>query len=114
MPRDWQVRVADMLQAADRIREFTRGLDLDGFRADVRTIQAVTYNLLIVGESAGHLPAAVLERYPAIPWHRVRGIRNVIVHEYFDVRPDVIWETAQSDIPALVEVLNRMLGEAGP
>lgn len=84
-PGDWRMRVQDILDAIQKIQEYTKGSSLDSLRQDDRTVDAVVRNLTIIGEAARHVPAEIQTQYPAIPWDDMRDMRNVIVHEYFRV-----------------------------
>lgn len=107
--KDWRVRIDDMLEAIDRIRRYTSGLDEAGFAADDRTIDAVVRNLEIIGEAAKKVPPDIARRAPAIPWHRLTEIRNILVHEYHSVDPGLVWHTVRHDLPPLTEPLRAML-----
>jgi len=112
-PRVWRVRVEDILEAIERVLSWTEGSSLDEFEEDDRTIQAVAYNLLIIGEAASAIPESVQRRYPEIPWAKMRGMRNLLAHEYHDVDPAIVWQTVQSNLPQLVPALQGMLDTDG-
>lgn len=106
------VRLPDYLEhihnAAADIRDDVDGLDKAAFMEDRRTHQAVILNLLIIGEAAGW----IMDRYPEyaadhpdVPWKAMRGMRNRLAHGYFDINFDIVWETALSAIPSLIERL---------
>ncbi len=106
MPRrTWRDRLDDMIQAIDDITAHLGGMDLDAFTLDRRTVHAVERNFIILGEAANALPEAVLKRAPEVPWHRVRGMRNILAHEYFRADLAITWETAVGDLPSLRSVL---------
>ncbi len=110
-PRSWKSRIEDILQAAARIRRYTYGMSFETFGADEKTVDAVVRNLTVVGEAANHIPSEVQEHHPEIPWAQMRGIRNVLMHEYFGVSLPIIWKTIQQDLPALVPTLEAILQE---
>jgi len=109
--RDWRVRIDDIVESIEKIQRFIEGMDFAQFRADDRTVDAVLHNLMVIGEAAGRMPQAVVDRHPEIPWSKMRGIRNVVVHEYFGISLDVVWETASSDLPAVAPALRSLLDE---
>lgn len=110
MPRrDWRLRIDDILEAITRIDTYTRGMTEDAFAQDSRTIDAVVRNLEIIGEASGQLDEAVLRAAPEIPWGKMRGLRNVVAHEYFGVDVGIIWHTARNDLPPLEAPLRRLL-----
>lgn len=109
--KDWRVRIDDILEAIDRIRRYTRGLDEAAFCADDRTVDAVVRNLEIIGEAAKKVPADVARRHSSIPWNRMAEVRNVLVHEYHSVDPAIVWSTIHHDLPPLVGPLREMQRE---
>lgn len=109
-PRDWRVRIEDMLQAIEYIEKFAAGLDSESFQASPIARFAVISNLAIIGEAANHLPEEVRQLRPDIPWRDVRDMRNLIVHQYFEVDVSIIWQTIQDDLPLLKDALLDILG----
>lgn len=104
----------DILAASEQAQQFVAGMDLAAFLSDVKTQFAVIRALEIIGEAARHIPTAIRRRYPQVPWADMRGMRNVLVHEYFGVDAQVLWRTVQEDIPPLSieirKILDEMLG----
>ena len=86
-------------------------MTLNAFRADDRTVDAVVRNLIVLGEASRHIPEDVEQRHPEVPWDRMRGIRNVVVHEYFGVDAEILWETARHDLPPLLPLSENVLRE---
>jgi uncharacterized protein with HEPN domain len=112
MPRrEWEFRVEDILQALDKIAHYTAGLDRAAFCADEKTIDAVLRNLEIIGEAAANISVEIQSRHADLPWHRMRGLRNLIAHEYFGVDLNIIWQTVQEDLPPLRPRLQALLTE---
>lgn len=107
--------VADMLERIDRIARYMRGLDHDTFVEDERTIDAVVRGFEVIGEAARRLPLEFKARHGEIPWHQIAGLRNRIVHEYFDVDLELVWEIARTELPRLKVSLTRLqdTGAAG-
>lgn len=110
-PREWKLRIADVVAAVDKIRRYTDGMSVEAFLTDEKTVDAVLWNFIVVGEAARHIPGDVEARHMEVPWHRMRGLRNVLVHEYFGISLTTVWETAQHDLPPLVPQLRRVLEE---
>ena len=107
--RDWRFRVRDILAAVEAIARYTDGMTLDQFVNDARTMDAVVRNLMTMGESIRWIPEAILEAHPQVPWRTLRGMRNVVVHEYFGVDPAILWETVRGDLPPLEADLEAVL-----
>jgi uncharacterized protein with HEPN domain len=107
--RDWRFRVRDILAALRAIADYTDGMTIDEFVGDARTMDAVVRNLMTMGESIRWIPEPILDAHPAVPWRTLRGVRNVVVHEYFGVDSAILWETVQSDLPPLQTNLEAVL-----
>ncbi len=108
-------RLSEIEEIFDRIRSieaFTRDQTRETFGADPKTLKAVLYDLLVIGEAANRLPDTVTGRHPEIPWHRIRGMRNRLVHAYRDVDPDIVWFAVTEHLDplrqAVAEELDRM------
>jgi uncharacterized protein with HEPN domain len=104
-----------MLVAAREVVEFVEGLDREAFMADRRTQQAVVMNLLIIGEAAAKImdadPEFARER-PDMLWKNMRGMRNRMIHGYFETNFDLVWETVSVEIPSLIVRLSGILDES--
>ena len=84
-------------------------MDEAAFAADEKTVDAVIRNLTVIGEAARFIPANVEARYAHIPWAKMRGFRNVVVHEYFGVSTAILWQRVQANLSPLVPELRRIL-----
>ncbi len=80
--RNPQLLLSDILSSANKIIGYTNGLSLEAFEGDDKTIDAVVRNFEIIGEAANRLPDEIKEKYISVDWHRIRGFRNRIVHDY--------------------------------
>ena len=99
--RDWQNRIRDVLEAIAEIQEFTSGMTFEQFQTDRKTVGAVLYNLAIIGEAVRAIPPELESAHADIPWDDVRGMRNVVIHEYFQVNLSIIWQTIREDLVSL-------------
>ncbi len=108
-PRDWKLRVEDVLDAIARIQRYTAGMTGDEFLSSEMVQDAVIHNFTVIGEAARHVPAEVESRHPDVPWTRMRGMRNLVVHEYSGVDLRIVWDTSQVDLPPLVPLLQNIL-----
>lgn len=109
--KDWRVRVEDMLEAIDRIDSYVDGMTPEQFVADGRTQDAVIRNLEILGEASKRIPFAIVQRHPGVPWSRIADMRNILVHEYHSIDPEIILDAARNDLPPLVAPLKALLRE---
>jgi uncharacterized protein with HEPN domain len=110
-PRDWRLRVADLLAAVERIRRYTAGIQESEFSRDEKTVEAVCFALVIIGEASSHVPESIQEGAPQIPWRKMKGMRNIAAHEYFGIDVSTVWQTATVDVPALRPLLEKLLVE---
>ena len=110
-PRDWRMRVEDVLDAIAQIQAYVAGMTFDAFQADRKTIDAVVRNITVIGEATNNVPPSIADKHPEIPWKLMRDFRNVVVHRYFGLDLKVIWDTVQVEIPPLVEPLQRLLAD---
>lgn len=101
--------LADMRDSAVAICAYLKGIDKDGFYADGEKQDAVLRRLEIIGEAAGRISPEVQKEFPGIPFREIRGMRNIIAHDYGEVDLGRVWETGVHDIPALLKVLNEIL-----
>jgi uncharacterized protein with HEPN domain len=108
MPPD-QVRLRHILDACSSIATFVQGrnrADLDG---DQQLAFALMRAVEIIGEAASGVSSATQAAMPAVPWSQIRGMRNRLIHAYFDVDHDILWRTATVDVPALAATLRPVV-----
>jgi uncharacterized protein with HEPN domain len=84
-------------------------MSLEEFSDDPRTVRAVAYEFTTMGEAARAIPPEVQDEHPQIPWGKMVGIRNVLVHQYFRLDEDILWKATQEDIPPLIAALEAVL-----
>lgn len=91
-------RLEHILQAIERIRRYTKGKTFDDFIADDMMYYAVVKNIEIIGETSNMLTEEFRNAHPDTPWKLVNGMRNYIVHEYFQVDNNVVWDVITGDL----------------
>ena len=106
--RDPDLLVQDMLDATRKIELYTAGVDRAAFLQDEKTIDAVVRNLEVLGEAARQLPDDFTSRHTDIPWNQIAGLRNRIVHDYFGLDLEIIWQIIQHDLPPLKAQLEKL------
>src|SRR2546430_17266638 len=94
MPRDFRVYLEDILGAISKIRRYTDGLTKQGFAADEKTLDAVIRNLEVIGEAVKQLPADLRARQPGLDWQKIAGLRDILIHQYFGIDVDILWDTS--------------------
>ena len=99
----------DISQAIDRIEEYIKNLSFDAFSDDQKSVDAVVRNLEIIGEAANRLPDEFKEKYSEIEWHKVVGLRHRIVHEYFGIDLELIWQIIHKDLPELKKKITQII-----
>ena len=103
--RSVDLLIEDLWEAVEKVERYTSGFDHDRFVQDEKTIDSVVRNFEIIGEAAGKLPLEFRDRHPEIPWKKIVGLRHRIVHDYFDIDIEIIWQILERDIPAFKQNL---------
>ena len=99
----------DIIESAKKILQYTKGISFEEFSKDNKTVDAVIRNFEIIGEASNLLPDEIKEKYSEIDWHRIRGFRNRIVHEYFGVDLQIIWKIIFDLIPGLITEISKII-----
>ncbi len=107
--RTSQLLLEDILNSADRISEYTSGISFEQFLKDNKTVDAVIRNFEIIGEAANRLEEEVKGLYPEMDWHRIRGFRNRIVHDYMGIDYQTVWIIKETFLPVLKEQIRDIL-----
>jgi uncharacterized protein with HEPN domain len=97
------------MEAIEKIGEFIQGMAFEEFTSNRTLLEAVLFNLVVIGEAANRVPVEIRSRHPSLPWEDMRSNRNFVVHEYFRVSPRIIWGTISQDLPPLMPLLLAML-----
>ncbi len=109
MRRDDAAYLLDMLLHARDAREFVAGLTYQDFDRSLLHQRAVMKSVETIGEAASRVSADTKHASPEIPWSEIVGMRNRIVHAYFDVRLDVLWNVVQDELPVLIAQLEPLV-----
>ena len=111
MSRDYRLFLDDIQESCAKILRYTQGLSFEQFVSDDKTFDAVVRNLAIVGEAVKHVPEPVRLRFPEVDWHKISGMRDILVYEYFGIDEDILWDIIQHQVPTLAERVERILAE---
>ncbi|MGH9855593.1 MAG: HepT-like ribonuclease domain-containing protein, partial [Blastocatellia bacterium] len=106
--------VSDIQEAIRRIEDYTAGVTYEGFLADTKTQDAVIRNLEIIGEATKNLSEELRTKRPNIPWKSMAGVRDKLIHHYFGVNLDIVWQVATAELPQVIAQLARILDEENP
>ena len=106
--RDPKLLVGDILESAHKILDYTDGLSFEDFLKDSKTVDAVVRNFEIIGEAANRLPEDFKDNFPDIDWHRIRGFRNRIVHDYFGIDYSIVWLIKDTFLPNMISQLKNL------
>lgn len=101
MSRDYRLYLEDILEAAEKIDYYVQGITFQQLVADDMRLDAVLRNLEVIGEATKNLPPELREKYPAIDWRKVAGLRDVVIHTYFNINHNIIWDIVQNKLPPL-------------
>ncbi len=101
MKREYKDYINDVIEAIERIEKFTKGFTFEEFEKDEKTVFAVVRTLEIIGEAVKNVPVSVKNEHKEIPWKKIAGMRDKLIHEYFGVNNKVVWKTIKEDIPSI-------------
>ena len=99
----------DIIESAEKILQYTNGISFEEFSKDNKTVDAVIRNFEIIGEASNLLSDEIKDKYSEIDWHRIRGFRNRIVHDYFGVDLQIIWKIILDQIPGLISEISKII-----
>lgn len=101
----------DISDEFSHIGEFTKKLSYDAFAKDKKTIYAVVRSFEVIGEAVKHIPPDIKKKYPKIPWKKMAGMRDKLIHEYFGVDQRTLWETVRVRIPEVKALIVPLLNK---
>ena len=114
MRRHDEIRLRHMLDAAREAVSFARGRTRGDLDTDRQLVLSLVKDIEIVGEAATRVSEPARRRLPEMPWERIVGMRNRLVHAYFDVNLDIVWKTVREDLPELIALLEPAIPSDPP
>jgi uncharacterized protein with HEPN domain len=114
MQKDDRVRLHHMLDAAKEAVSFVRNKSRGSLDKDRKLVLALVKAIEIIGEAAANVTKECREDLPSIPWANITGMRNRLIHAYFDINLDIIWQTVSEDLPPLIAELEKIVSPNKP
>jgi uncharacterized protein with HEPN domain len=112
MPPEDRIRLLHMADALETVQRFIAGRCRPDLDVDDMFRLALTRAIEVVGEAASRITPATQQSHPQVPWRALSGMRNRLIHAYFDVNRDIVWRTAEHDAPTLLIEVRQILDAA--
>ena len=109
MKKDPKIFLKHIINSIEKIEEYCFSISHDGFLGDNQLQDAVVRQIEIISEAAKHVPAGFRNHYPQISWYEIIKMRELLIHEYFGVDLDLIWESVKKDLPKLKKGVEKIL-----
>ncbi len=109
--RDSKILLGDILFSIRIVEDTVSGKSLEEFSESIPLQDIVIRRLSVIGEASKNIPKSLKDKHTEIDWRSIAGMRDFLIHEYFDIDIDVIWKTIETDVPALKNAVKEMLKE---
>jgi len=109
MKRDLKVYLNDIVESLELIEKYIMGVSEEKYCQDQQLQDSVNRRLEIIGEAVKQVDANFRSRYPAVPWQKIAGLRDVLIHEYFGINPLRVWAALKADLPILKKDIETII-----
>jgi len=109
--KDYRDYIEDIITSIDEIAEFIGTMTFDDFINDRKTSNAVVRSMEIIGEAAKNVPVILREKYNSVPWKKMAGMRDKLIHEYSGVDLEIVWQAIKQDLPSVKPLIVEILKE---
>ena len=109
MSRNLRLYLSDILASIGKIERYTEGMSYEQLIADELTLDAVVYNLQIIGEAVKNIPLEIRDRYPQVQWRKIAGLRDIIAHAYFTIDDQIVWDIIQNKLLDLHNKIEQII-----
>ncbi len=103
--------IKDILESMGLIEQFIEGMELEDFKEDIKTSDAVIKRFENIGEATKHVPEEIKTKYPDIPWKEMAGMRDKLVHFYFGVKHELVWTAIKNRFPAIKPLIKNLIND---
>lgn len=103
--------VQDIIDSIRDVESFVKGMSFEEFRKDRKTINAVVRSIEVIGEASKRIPASITADYPNVPWKKMAGMRDKLIHEYFGIDLEILWQVAKEDLKSIRPAIRLILKE---
>ncbi len=107
--RDFKDYIEDIIISIKDIDQFIIGMTYDEFINDKKTFNAVIRSIEIIGEAAKNIPENIAKKYNDIPWNKMAGMRDKLIHGYFGIDIEIVWKTIKDDIPDILPLMQEII-----
>jgi len=111
MPREYKAYLKDILEAIHKIERYTENISFEEFVNNELVQDGVVRNLEIIGEAAKNIPGDIKREYPDVEWRKIAGLRDILIHAYFGIDVEIVWDIVKNKVPKLKEKIEEILSK---